>query len=74
MTEQEVREHRLMVFTSLLRTLDFVSHARVTQCYTLFKQYIKENHLIDGYTRTGQAVDHTNMRKFINNFIGKEIT
>lgn len=65
MTPQEIRERRLMVFTSLLRTLDFVSHARVTQCYNMFKQYIEDNPLIDSYTRTGQAVDHTNMRKFI---------
>ena len=70
MTEQEVREHRLMVFTSLLRTLDFVSHARVTQCYTLFKQYIKENPLIDGYTRTGHVIDHTNMKLFVDNLKG----
>ena len=56
MTEQEVREHRLMVFASLLRTLNFVSHARVTQCYYLFKQYIQENPLIDGYARQDELL------------------
>ena len=70
MTEQEVREHRLMVFASLLRTLNFVSHARVTQCYYLFKQYIQENPLIDGYTRTGRTVDHINMKLFIDKLKG----
>ena len=70
MTEQEVREHRLMVFASLLRTLNFVSHARVTQCYYLFKQYIQENPLIDGYARTGRTVDHINMKLFIDKLKG----
>ena len=60
-----VRDQRLMMFTSLLRTLDFVGHARVDQCYGLFVEFEEQYPLIDGYTRTGKAVDHTNMKMFI---------
>ena len=60
-----VRDKRLMVFTSLLRTLNFVGHARVDQCYGLFVEFEEQHPLIDGYTRTGKAVDHTNMKMFI---------
>ena len=60
-----VRDKRLMVFTSLLRTLDFVGHERVDQCYGLFVEFEEQYPLIDGYTRTGKAVDHTNMKMFI---------
>ena len=60
-----VRDTRLMVFTSLLRTLNFVGHARVDQCYGLFVEFEEQYPLIDGYTRTGKAVDHTNMKMFI---------
>ena len=60
-----VRDKRLMVFTSLLRTLNFVGHARVDQCYGLFVEFEEQYPLIDGYTRTGKAVDHTNMKMFI---------
>ena len=35
-----VREKRLMVFTSLLRTNNLVSHARVVQCYNLFNELL----------------------------------
>ena len=59
------RDKRLMVFTSLLRTLNFVGHARVDQCYGLFVEFEEQYPLIDGYTRTGKAVDHTNMKMFI---------
>ena len=38
------RDKRLMVFTSLLRTLNFVGHARVDQCYGLFVEF--EDHLL----------------------------
>jgi hypothetical protein len=60
-----IRDMRLMQFASLLRTLDFVSNARVTQCHHLFLKFEKENPLLDGYTRTGQAYDHTVMKDFI---------
>ena len=60
-----VRDKRLMVFTSLLRTLNFVDHARVDQCYGLFVEFEEQHPLIDGYTRNGKAVDHTNMKMFI---------
>ena len=62
-----VREKRLMMFTSLLRTKNLVSHARVLQCYNLFNEFVKEYPLIDGYnTRTGQRVDHNNMKLFLD--------
>lgn len=61
----DIRDKRLMQFTSLLRTMDFVSNARVTQCHHLFLKFEKENPLLDGYTRTGQAYDHTVMKRFI---------
>ncbi len=61
------REKRLMMFTSLLRTKNLVSHARVIQCYNLFNEFVKEYPLIDGYTRTGQNVDHNNMKLFLEN-------
>lgn len=61
----DIRDKRLMQFTSLLRTMDFVSNARVTQCHHLFLKFEKENPLLDGYTRTGQAYDHTVMKQFI---------
>ena len=62
------REKRLMLFTSLLRTKNLVSHARVVQCYNLFNEFVKEYPLIDGYnTRTGQRVDHNNMKLFLEN-------
>lgn len=60
------REKRLMMFTSLLRTNNLVSHARVVQCYNLFNEFVKEYPLIDGYTRTGQNVDHNNMKLFLD--------
>ena len=60
-----VRYERLMVFTSLLRTLNFVGHARVDQCYSLFVEFEEQYPLIDGYTGTVKAVDHTNMKMFI---------
>lgn len=69
----KVRDKRLMVFTSLLRTLNFVGHSRIDQCYGLFVKFEKEHPLIDGYTRTGKAVDHRNMRDFIENYKGGEI-
>ena len=59
------REKRLMMFTSLLRTKNLVSHARVIQCHNLFNEFVKEYPLIDGYTRTGQNVDHNNMKLFL---------
>lgn len=64
----KVRDKRLMVFTSLLRTLNFVGHSRIDQCYGLFVKFEKEYPLIDGYNRTGKAVDHQNMRNFIDNY------
>ena len=69
--DNTVRDKRLMVFTSLLRTLNFVGHARVDQCYGLFVKFEEQHPLIDGYTRTGKAVDHTNMRKFVENYNGE---
>ena len=63
--DNTVRDKRLMVFTSLLLTLNFVGHARVDQCYGLFVEFEEQYPLIDGYTRTGKAVDHTNMKMFI---------
>lgn len=69
----KVRDKRLMVFTSLLRTLNFVGHSRIDQCYGLFVKFEKEYPLIDGYTRTGKAVDHRNMRYFIENYKGGEL-
>ena len=69
----KIRDKRLMVFTSLLRTLNFVGHSRVDQCYGLFVKFEKEYPLIDGYTRTGKAVDHRNMRDFIENYNSGEI-
>ena len=69
----KVSDKRLMVFTSLLRTLNFVGHSRIDQCYGLFVNFEKEYPLIDGYTRTGKAVDHRNMRYFIENYKGGEI-
>ena len=68
-----VRDKRLMVFTSLLRTLNFVGHARVDQCYGLFVEFEEQHPLIDGYTRTGKAVDHRNMKDFIENYSIGEI-
>ena len=68
-----VRDKRLMVFTSLLRTLNFVGHARVDQCYGLFVKFEEQYTLIDGYTRTGKAVDHRNMKDFIENYSIGEI-
>ena len=60
------REKRLMMFTSLLRTKNLVSHARVVQRYNLFNEFVKEYPLIDGCnTRTGQIVDHNNMKLFL---------
>ena len=59
------REKRLMMFTSLLRTNNLVSHARVVQCYNLFNEFVREYPLIDGYTRIGQNVDHNNMKLFL---------
>jgi hypothetical protein len=61
-----IRDMRLMQFTSLLRTLNFISNARVTQCHHLFLKFEKENPLLDGYTRTDQVYDHTMMKDFIN--------
>ena len=62
-----VREKRIMMFTSLLRTKNLVSHARVMQCYNLFNEFVKEYPLIDGCnTRTGQNVDHNNMKLFLD--------
>ena len=63
--DNNIRDKRLMQFTSLLRTMDFVSNARVTQCHHLFLKFEKENPLLDGYTRTGQNYDHTVMKQFI---------
>lgn len=60
------RSKRLMMFTSLLRTLNFVSHARVLQCYDLFLKFELEYPLIDGYTLPTRVVDHNNMRMFIS--------
>lgn len=57
-----IRDMRLI---SLLRTMDFVSNARVTQCHHLFLKFEKENPLLDGYTRTGQAYDHTVMKDLL---------
>lgn len=64
----KVRDKRLMVFTSLLRTLNFVGHSRVDQCYGMFVKFEEQYPLIDGYTRTGKAVDHRNMRGFIESY------
>lgn len=64
--QDHIRSKRLMMFTSLLRTLNFVSHARVLQCYDLFLKFELEYPLIDGHTRTGRNVDHNNMRMFIS--------
>ena len=61
-----VRGIRLMMFTSLLRLLGYISHARVEQGYTLFLDFECKYPLIDGYTRTGKAVDHRNMKEYIN--------
>lgn len=69
----KIRDKRLMVFTSLLRTLNFVGHSRIDQCYGLFVKFEKEYPLIDGYTRTGKADDHRNMRYFIENYKGGEL-
>lgn len=63
-----LRAKRLMIFTSLLRTLDFVGHSRVDQCLGLFVKFEEKYPLIDGYTRTGKAIDHTNMKKFIEDY------
>lgn len=63
----KIRDMRLMQFASLLRTLDVVSNARVTQLHFLFLQFEEKYPLIDGYTRTGKAVDHSNMKNFILN-------
>ncbi|MBQ0114076.1 MAG: hypothetical protein KBT03_13180 [Bacteroidales bacterium] len=66
-----IRDQRLMVFTSLMRTLDFISHPRVHQGLHLFLKFEKEYPLIDGYTRTGRNVDHNNMRKFLDKIKGE---
>lgn len=66
MTEQEVREYRLMVFTSLLRTLGFVSHSRVLQCYRLFNQFVAEFPLDGDYNLDRKISDHKNMKVFID--------
>lgn len=71
--QNKIRDKRLMVFTSLLRTLNFVGHSRVDQCYGLFVKFESEYPLIDGYTRTGKAVDHGNMRNFIESYNSGEI-
>ena len=42
---REIRDKRIMRFTSLLRTLNYVSHARVEQCHSLFVKY-EEKHPI----------------------------
>ena len=73
MSVDYIREKRLMVFTSLIRTLDFVSHVRVLQCYDLFNKYVEGYPLIDGYTRTGQNLDHNNMRMFLKRFQGGDL-
>lgn len=69
----KIRDQRLMVFTSLLIKLNFIGHSRVDQCYGLFVMFESEHPLIDGYTRTGKAVDHRNMRNFIENYNSGEI-
>ena len=69
----KIRDQRLMVFTSLLIKLNFIRHSRVDQCYGLFVKFESEYPLIDGYTRTGKAVDHRNMRNFIENYNSGEI-
>jgi len=68
-----IRDKRLMVFTSLLRTLNFVGHSRVDLCYGMFVKFEEQYPLIDGYTRTGKAVDHRNMREFIESYYIGEI-
>lgn len=69
-----IRDKRLMVFTSLLRTLNFVGHSRVDQCYGMLLKFEEKCPLIDGYTRTGKAVDHRNMREFIENYNSGELS
>lgn len=69
MTEVNVtRELRLIMFTSLLRSLNFVSHARVLDCYAIFCDYSEKYPLLEGYTRIGRALDHKNMREFLDNY------
>ena len=62
------RDKRLMVFTSLLRTLNFVGHARVDQCYGMFVKFEEQYPLTDSYVRAGKAADHANMKMFITKY------
>lgn len=65
-----IRDKRLMVFTSLLRTLNFVGHSRVEQCFGMFLKFEEQYPLIDGCVKTQ---DHRNMREFIENYNSGEI-
>lgn len=66
-----IRDQRIMVFTSLMRTLDVISHSRIHQGLHLFLKFEKEYPLIGGYTRTGRNLDHNNMRKFLDKIKGE---
>lgn len=59
------RDKRLMVFTSLLRTLNFVGHSRVDQCCGMFVKFESEFPITHVYSKTD---DHRNMRKFIDEY------
>lgn len=63
----KARDKRLMVFTSLLRTLNFVGHSRVDLCYNMFLKF-EEQHPLTGDTMTSKADDHTNMKMFITKY------
>lgn len=61
-----IRDQRLMIFTSLLKVYNAVSHARVTQCHKWFVEFEEKFPLTEPFaTRTGRSVDHRNMKEFI---------
>ena len=62
------RDKRIMIFTSLLRTLNFVGHSRVDQCYRMFLKFEEQHLLTNSYMKAGRAVDHANMKMFITKY------
>lgn len=59
---REIRDKRIMRFTSLLRTLNYVSHARVEQCHSLFVKY-EEKHPISEMVNSQH--DHKQVREWL---------
>lgn len=60
----KIRDIRLMEFSSLLRSLNVVSNARIHQLYPWFLKFEERYPLLDN-GQYGRAMDHKNMKKFI---------